>query len=123
MQISKQDEWLTVNFQKSEAFYAVRSRLTIKKKDIESISWEAEFQDWPSWHLRLPGTYLPGFLMAGSYYSPVGWDFIYASNPKGWTRTRLNRVMVIRTKKNRFKRVILSCSQETAKELIQWLEN
>ena len=70
--------------------------------------------------MRMPGSYLPRWIMAGSYWSDEGWDFIYAHKPKGLIKPILHKVLVITTKKDKYKRLIIETNKENAQEIESW---
>lgn len=122
MRVTVSDDQLVVQLTKRESIYAMRQRLTVPKSSISTIEWLDEFRDWRTYEFRAPGSYLPGVIIAGSFYSPQGWDFVYASKPNGWTRPLLKDVLVITTSKRRFKRIILKLHEDEAKRIIAWLK-
>jgi hypothetical protein len=68
----------------------------------------------------MPGSYLPAWIMAGSYWSEEGWDFVLAKKPKGLMQPVLFDVLVVETKKDRYKRVIIRMKEEKSKEILKW---
>ena len=104
----------------TEQVLSFRAKIRINVEDITSISWEERFTDWPSLQVRMPGSYLPSWIMAGSYWNEEGWDFVLAKKPKGLTQPLLFDVLVVETTKNRYKRVIMRMEADRAKEIIRW---
>ena len=104
----------------TEQVLSFRAKIRINVEDITSISWEERFTDWPSLQVRMPGSYLPSWIMAGSYRNEEGWDFVLAKKPKGLTQPLLFDVLVVETTKNRYKRVIMRMEADRAKEIIRW---
>lgn len=104
----------------AEQVLAFRAKVKINKSDILSIKWYEKFSDWPSLQVRMPGSYLPAWIMAGSYYSEEGWDFVLAKKPKGLMQPLLFDVLVVETKKDKYKRVVLKMSQSEAEAIIEW---
>ena len=88
--------------------------------DILNISWHEKFSDWPSLQVRMPGSYLPAWIMAGSYWNDEGWDFVLAKKPKGLMVPVLFDVLVIETSKAKYRRIIVQMSQKKAQEIIKW---
>jgi hypothetical protein len=111
---------LSIVLEGAEQVTALRAKITIEKKDIISVSWHDAFNSWPSWQLRMPGSYLPSWLMAGSYWSGSNWDFVYAKNPKGMIRPILQNVIVIMTKNERYRRIIFQTTKDSYKEIDTW---
>lgn len=104
----------------AEQVLAFRAKVKIEKSDIINISWHEKFSDWPSLQVRMPGSYLPSWIMAGSYWNEDGWDFVLAKKPKGLLQPLLFSVVVVETKKPKYKRVIFKLSNSKAQELIDW---
>lgn len=104
----------------AEQVLAFRAKVKINKSDILSIKWYEKFSEWPSLQVRMPGSFLPSWIMAGSYYSEEGWDFVLAKKPKGLMQPLLFDVLVVETKKDKYKRVVLKMSQAEADEIIKW---
>lgn len=114
------DKSLTIVLEGAEQVLAFRAKVQVDKSDIVSISWFDKFETWPSMLVRMPGSYLPSWIMAGSYYSDEGWDFVYAKKPKGLMQPILFDVMAIETKKDKFRRVIIKMSEAEADEINKW---
>lgn len=111
---------LTFILEGTEQVLAFRAKIKIAREDIVKISWHDRFNDWPSLQVRMPGSYLPAWIMAGSYWSEEGWDFVLAKKPKGLMQPLLFDVLVVETNKDRYKRVIIRMEQEKAQEIINW---
>lgn len=54
------------------------------------------------WDWRIPGTFIPGLIKAGTYYSKRGREFWYV------TRPRFTHCLILELSGHRFVRVILS---------------
>lgn len=104
----------------TEPILAFRAKISVDKKDIISVKWCEKFNDWPDMQIRMPGSYLPSWIMAGSYWNDEGWDFVLAKKPKGLTQRMLFDVLVIETTKDKYRRVILRMSKDKAKPILQW---
>jgi len=104
----------------SEQVLAFRAKVTVALTDILNISWHEKFSDWPSLQVRMPGSYLPAWIMAGSYWNDEGWDFVLAKKPKGLMVPVLFDVLVIETSKAKYRRIIVQMSQKKAQEIIKW---
>ena len=66
----------------TEQILSFKAKVSVERDDILSITWHEKFNDWPDLLIRMPGSYLPAWLMAGSYWSDDGWDFVLAKKPK-----------------------------------------
>jgi len=106
----------------SEQLLALRAKIRINKRDITDVKWYDSFSQWSSLTIRMPGSYLPNWVMAGSYWTEDGWDFVFAKKPKGLIQPILHSVVVVTTRKARFKRVIIETSQKNAQEIVTWLQ-
>ncbi len=104
----------------TEPILAFRAKISVDKKDIVSLKWHEKFNDWPDMQVRMPGSYLPSWIMAGSYWNDEGWDFVLAKKPKGLTQRLLFDVLVIETTKDKYRRIILRMDKDKAKPILQW---
>lgn len=106
----------------TEQVLAFKAKIAVDRADIKSVTWCERFNDWPSLQVRMPGSYLPAWVMAGSYWNEEGWDFILAKKPKGMVQPTLFNVLVVETNKNRYKRIIMRMEETDAKAILQWWE-
>lgn len=104
----------------TEQVAALRAKVRVEKSDITDISWHSVFSDWNTMIVRMPGSYLPRWIMAGSYWSDEGWDFVYAKKPRGMMKPILHKIMVITTSKDKYRRIILETSKENMQEILHW---
>lgn len=116
------NESLTFVLEGAEQVLAFRAKVKVARKDIINISWHDKFNDWPELQVRMPGSYLPSWIMAGSYWNDEGWDFVLAKKPKGLLQPLLFDVIVVETNQNKYKRIILKMPREKAEEIIKWWE-
>jgi len=84
--------------------------LTVRKNDIEIPISEIQTVelvpklDWRGWRqIRWPGTYIPGIIKAGSYWTPSGWEF--------WYVRKNQPCLIITGKLGKFRKVILGIPQ------------
>src|SRR5690348_11153463 len=100
------DDTLTLQLQGAERFWALTSSITIRREDIVNVRFEPEFSDWIRPEFRLPGTGLPGILVAGSFKTAAGWDFLYLRRPRGyWANMVAYNVVVVETNLKRYQRI------------------
>jgi hypothetical protein len=111
---------LTFILEGTEQVLAFRAKVKAVRSDILSISWHDKFNDWSSMQIRMPGSYLPSWIMAGSYWNDEGWDFVFAKKPKGLLLPVLFDVLVIETSQPKYRRIIVQTSKEKAQEIISW---
>lgn len=112
---------LRIVLEGQEQIWALKNHIDIDRKDILYAEWCEYFDDWKKYELRLPGTYAPGLLAAGSFWTENGWDFIYVTNPKGFTNPVMRQVLVIETEKKKYRRLILSLEHSEASKVLTWL--
>jgi hypothetical protein len=99
----------------------LRAKISLPKKDITSIHFEPSFSDWRKWEVRMPGTHAPRLLLAGSYWTEEGWDFMYIRRPqRGLFKPEVENVLVIETDQNRYRRVIVSYGAKDADKIVKW---
>ena len=104
----------------TEQVLALRAKVNVDKKDIVDVQWHDTFSEWNNMMVRMPGSYLPRWIMAGSYWTDAGWDFVYAKKPKGMLQPILHKVLVVTTNKSRYRRLIIELTKDNAQEIIAW---
>lgn len=121
MYLTLTNETANVILEGREQVAALKAKVSIPKNSIISASWQPTFKDWRSWEVRMPGSYLPKRLLAGSFWTEDGWDFVYSLKPhSGLTRPQLSNVLVLETDLNRYRRVIIGIDKAEAQKLIKW---
>lgn len=111
---------LTFILEGTEQVLAFKAKVSVSREDITNITWYDRFNDWPSLQVRMPGSYLPAWIMAGSYWNEDGWDFVLAKKPKGMLQPTLFDVLVVETNKTKYKRIILRMKEPEAQNIIDW---
>lgn len=111
---------LVITLKGFEQFLSFKNHLFVDKEHITDVTWHHSFDDWKPLEIRLPGTGAPGALIAGSFWTPEGWDFIYVRRPHGFFRPKAVNVIVIETNLHRYHRIIISCPPKQADEIIRW---
>lgn len=111
---------LTIELIGREQIWALKAKVESLKKNVLQVRYLNEFNDWRKWELRLPGTGMPGKLVAGSFWTEEGWDFLYLTNPHGWLNPIVHNVLYIETNQPKYKRIIVSCSRADADSVIAW---
>ncbi len=107
----------------SEQVLALRAKVRVEKNDITSMEWHEAFSEWSDLLVRMPGSYLPRWVMAGSYWTEDGWDFVFAKKPRGFLKPILHQVLVTTTKKSRYRRLVIETTEDNAREIINWWKN
>jgi hypothetical protein len=120
MTITTNDESICVELHGKEQFWALRAKISIPKETITDIQFAPEFSDWNKWEVRMPGTHSPGRLIAGSYWTEEGWDFLYIKKPIGFSKPKVENVIVIQTSQDRYKRVIITSDKKAVSGIIKW---
>lgn len=111
---------LTVELHGKEQILAVKAKVVVPKNTIVLCEWREVFNDWRKWEVRLPGAGIPKRVIAGSFWTEEGWDFMYLLQPHSFINPFVHNVLYIETTENKFKRIILSCSPEEAQTIIKW---
>ena len=115
---------LTIVLDRKEQIAALKANIAVKKSDIVSLTWHKVFSDWRKWQVRLPGASIPRRLIAGSYLTDKGWDFLYLRHPVGFRKPKVADVAVIELKKHtRYERVVISMSKTDFDYLEKWHKN
>ncbi len=120
MKVSADKDGIKLELHGREQIWAFRAKILIPRKNIVSLRFEHTFKDWRKIEVRMPGTSVPGHLIAGSYWTDMGWDFLYVKNPSGFLRPTVQDVLVVETDQNRFSRVIVSFDRKKAIKILEW---
>ena len=120
MQFITTPKLLSIELHGREQIWALRAKIEVVKKDIQLLEYRDTFANWRKWEVRLPGTGMPGKLIAGSFWTEEGWDFLYLTNPHGWVEPFVHNVLYIETNQQKFKRIIISCTPDEAAPVVAW---
>ena len=120
MILATNESGLRVELHGREQLAALRAKIDVPLACIKDVRFEPTFQSWRKWEVRMPGTAAPKLLLAGSYWTEEGWDFLYVKRPHGLIKPVVDNVLVIETDQNRYTRVIVSCDPAEAKRIIKW---
>ncbi len=120
MTIATDEKELSVILHGREQLWAVRAKVRVPKETITGMRFEKSFKDWRKWEVRMPGASAPKLLIAGSFWTEEGWDFMYVRKPRGFYKPTAENVLVIETDQNRYCRIIVSCEEDEAKKIISW---
>lgn len=121
MKVLRNKSTLRIQLEGQEQIWALKSRVDIPREHILYVEWCEYFDDWNKYELRLPGTYAPGILAAGSFWTEEGWDFMYITSPKGFTNPVVKQVLVIETDLKKYRRLILSIDHTEAQKVLTWM--
>ncbi len=114
------DTSLTFVLERAEQVAALRAKVVIPAETILNVTWQEVFSDWRGLMVRMPGSYMPRFVMAGSYWTDEGWDFVFARKPRGLRVPILHKVLVVTTNQDKYRRIIIETVKENANEIIHW---
>lgn len=94
------DQTLTLQMDWHERLWAfhLSSAIAIPRSEIQTVSTDPPKMEW--YALRAPGTALPGFFVAGTYYTPRGREF--------WYVTRNKPFLVLTLTDHYYKRIVLT---------------
>lgn len=121
MTITADENGVWVELHGQEQLWALRAKVSIPKEAIKDLRFESSFNDWRKWEVRMPGAGAPRLLLAGSYWTEEGWDFLYIRRPsRGVFKPDVENVIVIETDQNRYRRVIVSCDKSEADKIVKW---
>ena len=121
MKVLRNKSLLRIQLEGQEQIWALKSHVDIPRDHILFVEWCEYFDDWKKYELRLPGTYAPGILAAGSFWTEEGWDFMYVTYPKGFTNPVFKQVLVIETDLRKYRRLILSLDHSEAQKVLTWM--
>jgi len=89
MQLSLANEKLSIEFEWYEQLWAVRFDrvMEISIAHIQAVSTAEPQSDWTQ--VRAPGTFVPGIIKAGTYYTKQGKEFWYVTDDKNYLTLEL----------------------------------
>lgn len=100
---------VVVKLELVERISSLRRRITIPISSIKSVSKVAPEFQWNEW--RIPGTYMPYIIKAGTYYTPRGKEF--------WYRTWKKRFCVaLKLNNHKFDGVIVGFKDEKERDKV-----
>jgi hypothetical protein len=115
MEIAFDNEEMVVRLSPLEKLAAFKwSDIRVPRSSIEGVERSLPPPTWKE--LRVPGTFIPGLIKAGSYYTDRGWEFWYV------TRTGKSYPVTVSLKEQRYARLVLGFqSGSEADRLEDWL--
>ena len=105
------DGRLSVIIEGLDKVWALKSRLDIPLEHVTGVAYDpAQASRWPR-GLRLPGSFIPGVITAGSYWRPGhgeddGWSFWDVHNPE--------QAIVISTSHEHYKQIVVGVDDADA---------
>jgi hypothetical protein len=89
MQLSLADEKLSIEFEWYEQLWAFRFDrvMEISIAHVRSVSATEPHSNWAQ--VRAPGTFVPGIIKAGTYYTKQGKEFWYVTDDKNYLTLEL----------------------------------
>jgi len=97
-QVSKKGLGIVVELAVSEKLWSLHGDFHLNPKNISSLSKERPTDSWKE--LRIPGTYIPKLIKAGTYLTTRGKEFWYVTKAK-------SNVLVIELSNMPYKRLVL----------------
>jgi hypothetical protein len=90
VEISIHDDALVVDVLGSHKLFALKSELTVPLMHVKGARHDPAHADrW--WHgLKMPGTDIPGFFVAGTFWTTDGWRFWDVRHPQNAITIELN---------------------------------
>lgn len=111
---------LTIELHGKEQILAVKAKVVVPKSTIQVCEWRDIFHDWRKWEVRLPGAGIPKRVIAGSFWTEEGWDFLYLLRPHSYVNPFVHDVLYIETTENKFARIVISVPKEEADKVVAW---
>ena len=97
MRLSIVKNYLCISFSLSKKILSVKGSFKIPIKNIKKVTTEKLKPTWKE--VRAPGTFIPGLIKAGTYYTDSGKQFCYVTKGKG--------ILNIELKNESYKRIVL----------------
>jgi hypothetical protein len=101
MQIFSDESNLSIKFGIVEKILGMHGSFSIPLNDISEVHNRTPAQSFKE--LRIPGTFIPGLIKAGTYLTERGREF--------WYVTRKKKFLTVELKKGFYKRIILSVNE------------
>jgi len=101
MQVFSDDSNMYIKFSALEKILSVHGSFTIPLDTVSEISYERPVQSLRE--IKMPGTFFPGVIKAGTYLTNRGREF--------WYTTRNKPFVIIELKGGFYKRIILSVNE------------
>lgn len=111
MKLSLSADFLKVDLHLVEKILSMHGSFKIKTSDIMRVHCNLPKQTWKE--IRAPGTFLPGVIKAGTYYSGRGKEY--------WYFTTNKTPLCVELRNNSYKRLILGVDKSVAEKLISLL--
>ncbi|MGV0025165.1 hypothetical protein [Phormidesmis priestleyi] len=108
MQLSIQNDRLQISLNNWERVWAFffNQTLEIPLQHIRQVTIEKPVRTWKD--LRMPGTYLPGLIKAGTYYTDRGREFWYVTESDLLRSYRKGRFLTLELEDEFYKRIVLT---------------
>ncbi len=97
MRLSIVKNKLCISFSLSKKILSVKGSFKIPLKNIKRVTTEKPKPTWKE--IKAPGTFIPGLIKAGTYYTDSGKQFWYVTKGKG--------ILNIELKNESYKRIVL----------------
>ena len=97
MKLSIKNAALVVELNRKESVLAIKRNIVVPLKNIRKVHRKVPKTVWKE--LRMPGTFFPEIIKAGTYYTPRGKEF--------WYLKRNDMPLVVEIKGHNYKRLVL----------------
>ncbi len=105
LEIHKKELKISLSFW--ESVWSIKRSLVVRLDQITEVNGNKPKWGWLV--LRLPGTFVPGVIRAGSYWTKRGWEFWYA--------VRKRPFVTLELRDHHYKRIIL-----TTRDADKWMK-
>ncbi|QQS38480.1 hypothetical protein IPM62_03800 [Candidatus Woesebacteria bacterium] len=106
MQVIPKGDEIEIRMQGFEIIWGLKRLIRIKKNQIKSVS--TTMPENTIWELRIPGSFFPGIIKAGTYFTKMGKAYWYVTMFK-------KHVITIELEGSKFKRIVIGFRKESEK--------
>ncbi len=98
MKLEIRGKELTISLSFWESVFSIKRTVRVRTDQVVEAHQREPITGWLD--LRMPGTFVPGVIRAGSYLTRRGWEFWYA--------VRKRPFLTLELKDHRYKRLVLT---------------
>jgi hypothetical protein len=117
------NDTLTIMFQGTEQFWALKHKMVVPKVNIVRAQWQ-QATTVPRRELgwRFGGTALPGLLFAGRFMGSQSTNFVYVQRPQGlFGDLTFQHVLTLELRNSGYKRLFFTINKpDIAEQIIAW---
>jgi hypothetical protein len=113
MKLRLEDSTLKIELSAAEKILALHGSFAIPWSHITEVKAAEPESKW--WDIRAPGTFIPGVIRAGTYYTRRGKEF--------WSYTRGKKPLVLELRNEKYQRLILGLDNafEWQQKIQKWI--